>query len=195
MLGVAVPGARAWVSEHHGSGRKLPYSWQLAEVNGVLIPVNTSNPNRIVAEALDAKTIPELAGYKHVRPELKYGENSRVDFFLEGGRRRKPCYVEVKNVHLSRRAGLSEFPDSVTARGAKHLRELMTVRQNGARAVMLFVVQRDDCARFRPAADIDPVYAATLAEASDAGVELLCYDCEVSTAEVVLRKPLRIEPA
>jgi sugar fermentation stimulation protein A len=195
MMGVAVEGARAFVSEHKDAKRKLPFSWQISEVDGVLIPVNASNPNRIVAEALADQVIPELSGYKDIRSEVKYGEKSRVDFLLAGGRRRKPCYVEVKNVHLMRQTGLAEFPDSVTARGVKHLKELAAAKSAGARAVMLFVVQRNDCNRLRPAADLDPAYAAALKEAAKAGVELLCYDCEVTTAEVVLRRPLEIDLA
>ncbi len=192
MLGVAVEGAPVWVSEHKDGKRKLPFSWQLAEIDGVLIPVNTSNPNRIVAEAFDEGAIPELAGYAEIRREVKYGEKSRIDFLLEDPRK-APCYVEVKNVHLSREPGLAEFPDSVTARGAKHLRELNAVKESGARAVMLFVVQRADCRRFRPAGDLDPVYADTLRAVAAAGVELLCYDCEVTAAEVVLRQALEID--
>ncbi len=192
MLGVAVPGARAWVSKHDDGKRKLPYSWQLTEVDGVLIPINTANPNRIVAEALEDGAIPELAGYAEVRREVKYGDKSRIDFLLDDPRK-GACYVEVKNVHLSRLPALAEFPDSVTARGAKHLRELMAMKEAGARAVMAFIVQRSDCRRFRPAADLDPAYAAALGEDAAAGVELLAYDCEVTTAEVVLRRPLEID--
>ncbi|MHA7872647.1 MAG: DNA/RNA nuclease SfsA, partial [Hyphococcus sp.] len=131
MLGVAVEDARVWVSAHHGTKRKLPYSWELVEIGKTLIPVNTANPNRIVAEALEGGVIPELSGYGEVRREVKYAEKSRVDFLLEGGRRRKPCYLEIKNVHLSREAGLAEFPDSVTARGAKHLADLASMKAQG----------------------------------------------------------------
>ena len=193
MLGVAIEGAPVWVSEHRDGKRKLPWSWQLVDIDGVLIPINTANPNTIVAEALDARVIPELAGYETHRREVKYGENSRIDFLLDGGSRKAPCYLEIKNVHLSRDPGLAEFPDSVTARGAKHLAELVTVKAGGARAVMAFIVQRSDCTRFRPAADLDPTYAQALHNAVAAGVELLCYDCEVTSAEVVLRRALEID--
>lgn len=198
MLGVAVEGAPVWVCEHGDRKRKLAFSWELVEIDGTLIPVNTANPNRIVPEAIEAGAIPELAGYGHIRREVKYGAGSRVDLLLEGGpgNRRKPCYVEIKNVHLSREPGLAEFPDSVTRRGARHLEELAAVAAEGARAVMLFVVQRSDCRAFRPAADLDPAYAAGLKKAVRAGVETLCYDCDVSLSEVVLRKALdvRLEP-
>ncbi len=193
MMAVAIEGAPVWVSEHHGKGRKLPYSWEMTKLGETLIPINTSNPNKIVEEAIEAGVIPELTGYGNHRREVKYGEASRIDFLLDGGRRKEPCYVEVKNVHLSRQSGLAEFPDSVTKRGAKHLQELMRVKKEGARAVMLFIVQRSDCTRLQPARDLDPVYAQTLDSAEEAGVELLCYDCEVTLSEVVLRKPLEID--
>lgn len=195
MMGVAPEGAPAWVSEHHGRGRKLPYSWELVEVDDTLVAINTSNPNKIAHEAVEKGMIPELSGYADIRREVKYGEASRIDLLLEGGRGKRtgrPCYVEIKNVHLMRQPGLAEFPDSVTARGAKHLRELSAMVENGARAVMLYIVQRSDCARFAPAADLDPAYAAALSNAVQSGVETLCYDCEITTNEVVLRKALEI---
>ncbi|GJL92960.1 DNA/RNA nuclease SfsA [Hyphococcus sp.] len=197
MLGVAETGARVWAHEHGDPKRKLAFSWELVEVGGVLIPVNTSNPNKIAFEAVSAGVIPELTGYANIAREVKYGENSRIDLLLSGDKagkgRKKPCYVEVKNVHLSRAPGLAEFPDSVTARGAKHLAELSKIAADGARAVMLFIVQRSDCARFAPAADLDPAYAKALKSAISAGVETLCYDCEVTFSEVVLRKALEID--
>ena len=193
MLGVAIEGARVWAHEHGNPKRKLAFSWEMVEIDGTLIPINTTNPNRIVSEAIEKGVIPELSGYGGIAPEVKYGEASRIDLLLSGGRRKKPCYVESKNVHLSRTPGFAEFPDSVTKRGAKHLEELVRVAAKGARAVMLFVVQRGDCLRFAPAADLDPTYAKTLKYAASAGVELLCYDCEITTEEIVLRKALEID--
>ncbi len=193
MIGVAEEGSRVWVSEHHGTKRKLPYSWEIVEIGKTLIPINTANPNKIAAEAINANLIPELGGYGEIRREVKYGEASRIDLLLEGGHRPAPCYVEVKNVHLSRIPGIAEFPDSVTKRGAKHLVELSNVVNSGGRAVMLFIVQRSDCRVFQPARDLDPTYAQTLIDAVNAGVETLCYDCEVTTSEVVLRKALEIQ--
>ena len=195
MTGVAPEGAPVWLSDHDGKGRKLRYSWELVEIDGALVGINTQHPNRIAEEAVAKGAIPELSGYPEIRREVKYGENSRIDLLLEGGRKKGPCYVEVKNVHLSREPGLAEFPDSVTARGAKHLRELTDVVAAGARAVMLFVVQRGDCRRFDLARDIDPAYAAAFEDARRAGVEALCYDCEIATNEITLRRPLPIEAA
>ena len=192
MLAVAVEGARVWVSKSESKTRKLPFSWELIDLGGALVAVNTSNPNRIAEEAIRGGVIPELTGYAEIRREVKYGENSRIDLLLEGGRRAAPCYVEVKNVHLSRARGLAEFPDSVTARGTKHLGALAARRAGGDRAVLLLVVQRPDCREFRPAADIDPSWAAALNDAVSAGVETLCYDCEVTHSEVRLRRALPI---
>ena len=195
MLGVAIEGAPVWVSEHNDGKRKLPFSWQMIRIGKTLVPINTSNPNKIAFEAVESGVIPELAGYDQIQREVKYGESSRIDLLLTSDRAKAkpPCYVEIKNVHLSRQSGLAEFPDSVTARGAKHLRELGSVAAAGDRAVMLFIVQRSDCTAFAPAADLDPKYAAELKAAANQGVETLCYDCEVTLSEVVLRRALEIK--
>jgi sugar fermentation stimulation protein A len=145
------------------------------------------HPNRIVAEALKADAIPEFAGYASVRPEVKYGEASRVDFLLEGPDR-PPLWLEIKNVHLMRSEGLAEFPDCVAARSARHLRELEAMAARGERAAVLFVVQRMDCDRFSACADLDPKFAAALTQAFQHGVEVLCYDCSVTVEGVSLRR-------
>ncbi len=197
MMGVAPEGARCWISLSPNKARKLPYSLELVEVTEfdppTLIGINTNNPNKIAAEAMNRRAIPELAGYETLRTEVKYGEEkSRIDILLEDARK-GTCYVEVKNVHLRRREdGLAEFPDCVTTRGAKHLRELINMVHQGHRAVMLYIVQRTDCNAFSPAEDLDPAYAQGLRDAAAAGVELLCYDCDITTSEIILRKALPI---
>ncbi len=191
MTGLADPGLEVWLSRSADPKRKLPWSWELARVGRHLVGVNAGLPNRLVAEALAAGIVPELAGYGTVRREVRYGTNSRVDFVLEGGRRRKPCYLEIKNVHL-KRGPLAEFPDSVTARGTKHLGELARMAEEGMRAAMLYVVQRADCRAFSVAADIDPAYGAAFREARARGVEVLCYTCRVERDGIHLDRPLPI---
>jgi len=195
MIGLAAPGSRVWLSKSSNAKRKLPYSWELVEVDfgagPELIGINTAHPNLLVAEAIAANAIPELAGYTAHRREVKYGRNSRVDFLLEASGR-PPCYVEVKNVHLMRRAVLAEFPDSVTARGAKHLDELAAVAAAGARAVMLFLIQIGSAARFALARDIDPTYGAAFDRARAAGVEAFAYRCLIEHKAITVTGPVPI---
>ncbi|MDX9863026.1 MAG: DNA/RNA nuclease SfsA, partial [Rhodospirillales bacterium] len=193
MLSVDTPGAEVWVSPARNPERKLRYTWELIRIGDALVGINTQHPNRLAAEAVAAGAIPELAGYSLVRREVKYGRNSRIDLLLEADGR-PSCYVEVKNVTMRRDPiGPAEFPDAVTARGAKHLDELAAMVAQGHRAAMLFLVQRTDCCRFAVAADIDPVYAAGLARARAAGVETLCYGCRLSPLEITLDRPIPLE--
>jgi sugar fermentation stimulation protein A len=197
MTGLQQPGARVWLSKSNSPTRKLPYSWELIEADfgagTEIVGVNTSHPNTIVSEALAADAIPELSGYATIRREVKYGQNSRIDFLLEHPQR-PPCYVEVKNVHLMRKPGLAEFPDSVTARGAKHLDELATVARAGQRAVMLFVIQMGSARTFTLARDIDPGYGRAFDGALNAGVEALAYRCTLQASEVTLAERVPLEP-
>jgi sugar fermentation stimulation protein A len=191
MLGLAAPGSRVWLSLSDDPKRKLRYSWEIVEADGGLVGINTAQPNGLVAEAIAAGAIPDLAGYDTLRREVKYGRNSRVDILLEGGGR-PPAYVEVKNVHLMRRPGLAEFPDSVTARGAKHLDELGDMVEAGHRAVMVFLVQRTDCHRLSLAADLDPAYAAAWRRAADRGVETIALACRITPEEIVAERAVPI---
>lgn len=183
MLGLNLPGLPVWVSPAEGAKRKLAWTLELVEADGALAGVNTLTPNRLVAEALAAGAIPELAGYAGIRPEVRYGEASRIDFLLTDPER-PACWLEVKNCHLSRGGGLAEFPDCVAARSAKHLRELSAMVGAGDRAAVLFVVQRNDCDRFAACRDIDPKFAAALDEAAAAGVEVLIYACAMGPEEI-----------
>ncbi len=191
MTGLKDTGAPVWLSPSRNPKRKLKYSWELIQVDGHMVGINTAWPNRIVEEAVTAQLVPELAGYPSLRREVPYGRNSRIDLLLEAADR-PPCYLEVKNVHLRRTAGLAEFPDSVTKRGAKHLRELSEMADRGARAVMFFLVQRGDCTSFQVAADIDPDYDRALHAALDHGVEVLCYSCRVGEKAIELDRPLPV---
>ena len=192
MLGLNEPGSEVWLSLSDNPKRKLKYSWELLHVDGGLVGINTALPNRLVEEAINAGAIAELAGYDDLRREVRYGKNSRIDLLLSGEGRRK-CYVEVKNVHLMRDSGLAEFPDSVTARGAKHLVELGDMVDAGHRAVMFYLVQRSDCSRFAIAGDIDPTYLNGLAEARSRGVECLCYDCAITVEGIDVAAPLALD--
>lgn len=180
MLSIDAPGAEVWLSPAPDPRRKLAYTWELIRLGGTLVGINTARPNALAAEAIATGAIAELAGYESVRREVRLGANARIDLLLEAKDRPK-CFVEVKNVTLKRPLfpRLVEFPDCVTARGVKHLVELAAAAASGHRAAMLFIAQRDDAERFAIAHDIDPGYAAALAAASAAGVEVLCYRCAV----------------
>ncbi len=190
MSGVAPSGARVWLTRNDDPKRKLKLTWELVETDGGLVGINTANPNRIVAEALADGPLQDLRAGGIVRPEVRYGENSRADFIVTAPKGERTI-IEVKNVHLMRRPELAEFPDSVTARGAKHLRELAAARGAGDRAVMVYLVQRMDCVRFALASDIDPVYAAAFADARAAGVETFVLDCDITQNEINARRFLR----
>jgi sugar fermentation stimulation protein A len=195
MTGLGSPGSRVWLSKSDQPGRKLPHSWELVEVDfggGVeVVGINTGHPNGLVAEALRAGAIPELAGYASARREVKYGKGSRVDFVLESPGR-PPCYVEVKNVHLMRRRGLAEFPDSVTARGTRHLDELAAMVAAGNRAVMLFLIQIGSTESFALARDIDSAYGAAFDRARAAGVEAIAYKCLLTTDGIEVVAPVPV---
>ena len=192
MMGLADPGMRIWLEPNDDPKRKLRYGWRLVDhENGHFTGVDTSLPNRAVKAALEARQIAELAAYGTVRPEVKYGENSRIDFLLtEPGL--LDAYVEVKSVTLRREEGLAEFPDSVTKRGAKHLGELAQMAEEGHRAVSLYLVQRTDCTAFRVAADIDPGYAAAFTNARAAGLETLVIGTDLDQHRVDLAGPLTL---
>ncbi len=198
MMGLAEPGSAVWLSPNANPKAKLDWRWELVRAGGDhLVCINTAWPNRVAEEAIGAGAIAELAGYGSLRREVKYGANSRIDILLEDAAR-PPCFVEIKSVTLRRPDGAhptaAEFPDAVTKRGAKHLTELAGVAGNGGRAVMLYLVQRGDCDRFRVAADIDPAYAQAMAEARRRGVEALCYACEVTPEGVEIGGALPVVP-
>ncbi len=191
MMGLKDPGLTVWLSESPNPKRKLKYTWELLNVDGGLVGINTNHPNGLVYEALERNQISELSGYSNIRREVKYGKSSRIDILLEEGS--STCYLEIKNVHLRRGGTLAEFPDSVTARGAKHLEELGDMVDQGHRAVMLYLVQRTDCDAFALADDIDPKYAAAFEKAKARGVEMLCYGCDISTGAITVSQPIAIK--
>jgi len=192
MKGMAEPGSTVWLSKSDNPKRKLAWSWELVDVGSSIVGVNTNRPNALVASAIEADDIPELAGYTSLRREVKYGQNSRIDILLETSDL-PPAYVEIKSVTLSRTPGLAEFPDAKTVRGAKHMAELAEIVKAGDRAVVFFLVQRSDCLKMSPATDIDPNYAKNLRDAVNAGVEVLCYSCKITPNGIEIDRALETE--
>lgn len=190
MMGCAAPGSPVLLSRSDNPLRKLRFTWELVHAGGGWVGINTQLPNRLAREGIENGTVSELQGYGVIRSEVPYGsERSRIDLLLEGEAGR--CYVEVKNVTLVER-GMALFPDAVTTRGQKHLRELMEVVRHGDRGVIFFVVQRGDATAVAPAAAIDPEYARLLREAVGQGVKAIAYQADVSPNEVVLSRALPV---
>ena len=194
LMGCTDPGSRVWLSRSSNPERKYPYTWELVRVGGrVTVGINTGLSNRLVREALERGVIPELDGYATIRREVRFGEErSRVDMLLQDHGRMPECYLEVKNVTAAVSGGVALFPDAVSTRGTRHLRELMRVVDSGARAALCFCVQRGDVGEVRPADDIDPEYGRALREAIAGGVEVLAYRARVSPREIRLQRPLPV---
>lgn len=193
MLGLSDPGLNVWLSVSDSPTRKYAHTWEMVELgkgkSKTLVGINTGHPNAIVSEAVTAGRIAPLAGYASLRREVKYGQSSRIDLLLEDPAKGL-AYVEIKNVHLLREPGLAEFPDSKTERGVKHLAELSDMVRAGHRAVMLYLIQRDDADRFQIARDIDPKYAEALTAARAAGVEAYAAVCRLSPQAIELNRLL-----
>jgi sugar fermentation stimulation protein A len=195
MLGLKEPGRRVWVSTSDKPTRKYRHTWELVEHDlgkgPKLVGINTGHPNRLVEEAIRHGRIDALTDYAGLKREQRYGVNSRIDLLLDDAQKGL-AYVEVKNVHLSRRAGLAEFPDSVTERGTKHLAELADMVRAGHRAVMVYLIQRADVTKLSLARDIDAHYGAAFDRARAAGVEMLALRCKLSPAAIAVDKPVPI---
>ncbi|HBU94519.1 DNA/RNA nuclease SfsA [Leclercia adecarboxylata] len=192
MTGCATPGDTVWYSTSHNIKRKYPHTWEITQTaGGEYICVNTLRANQLVKEAISLDLIPELRGYNSLKTEVKYGaENSRIDFLLQA-EDQPECYIEVKSVTLADRDN-GYFPDAVTLRGQKHLRELISVAAEGKRAVLFFAVLHSAIGKFSPARHIDPKYAQLLNEAQKQGVEVLAYKAELSADNITLRSALPV---
>lgn len=191
MLGLNQPGYRAWLSRSDNPKRKLAWTWELVEpAPGVLCGIHTGRANALVLEALEAGLLPELAGYRDLRREAPLGSNSRSDLRLDYGD--SVCHVEVKSVTAAGQDGIGWFPDAVSVRAVKHLRELAARVARGERAAVVFCVQRSDVMAVRPAAHIDPAFAAALAQAADEGVELYALGANVSPEGIELDRRLAV---
>jgi sugar fermentation stimulation protein A len=193
LMGCRDPGLKVWLLDSENPERKYRFTWEQVEVGpGNRVGINTHRANALVEEALEAGLIPELRQYAHRRAEVRFGsENSRVDWLLSAPEQ-PDFYLEVKNVTTALGQGVAAFPDAVTARGTKHLRELMRMVDAGHRAGVLFCVQRDDCHEVIPADQIDPLYGATLREARTKGVEFFALAAQLSSESVELFRPLSV---
>lgn len=190
MMECSEPGRTVYLSRHNSPKRKLKYTWEMIEMPSSLVGVNTMVPNQLVKVAVLAGKIPGLSGFDHVRPEVGYGENSRIDLLLEKMDER--CFVEIKNCTLVDN-NVAYFPDAVTSRGLKHLKELQNQVRSGDRSVMFFLIQRMDAALFRPADHIDPAYGKELRKAVQKGVEMMAYDVTLDSKGIQLNRKLPFE--
>lgn len=192
MRGLTEPGSRIWLSRHDTPTRKYAHALELVEADGTVVGVNTALPNRLAEEAILAGLVPPLAGFRTLKREQRYGRNSRIDILLED-ETKGSVHVEVKNVHFIREAGIAEFPDSVTTRGAKHLDEMGDLIDKAKRAAMLFIIQRADCDSLRICADLDPGYGRAFARAIARGVEAYAVRCHLDQGKIVPESLIRID--
>ena len=191
MMGLLNKGNKVWFSKADNPSRKLKYTLEMVEVNKQLVGVNTMLTNKIVLEALKQKKIEKLIKFFDIKTEVKFSNDTRFDFLISNNL--KKCFLEVKNVTLVRKNGIAEFPDSVTSRGKKHLKNLIIANKKGYQSYMIYVVQREDCKLFKIAEDIDKEYKTTLDEAIKNRVNILCYDCKLSSEEIRINNQINYE--
>lgn len=194
MAGLTSPGSTIWMCDHGSSSRtrKYRYSFELIDADNTIVGINTGRPNKLVEQAIKDGMICDLGDYETLQREQKYGQNSRIDILLTDPNR-KTAYVEVKNVHFMRKAGLAEFPDSKTARGAKHLYELVEMIKLGHRAIMVYLIQRNDCRSLKICGDLDPDYAQAFAHAMNNGVEAYALQCNISPLGIFPENLIKID--
>ncbi|WP_208434224.1 DNA/RNA nuclease SfsA [Bartonella taylorii] len=192
MLGLTTPNSNIWLSHNNNSKRKYTYRLEIIEANNTLVGINTTLPNKLALEAIQNRLLPELSGYKTILKEQNYGTQSRIDFLLRDGVQ-PDCYLEVKNVHFIRQKGLAEFPDTVTKRGTRHLEELIKIVQQGKRAAMLYIIQREDCSSFTICHDLDPTYGRKFDLALKSGVEFYAVKCHVNIEGIFPIHRVKIE--
>jgi len=190
MLGLATPGTKVWLEPNNDPKKKLKYGWRLAEFEDQMVCIDTNIANTVVKEALENKEISEL-DYQQFKQEVKYSDNSRIDFLLTSARQQ--TFLEVKSVTLMREKGVAEFPDSITKRGSKHLKDLSKMVTSGHVSVLFFLCMRGDVARVRIAADIDSIYDTNIKAALKSGIQLICYDTQITKFGVKLGKPIVVD--
>jgi len=189
MLGLLKEGNKVWITKSNNPKRKLKYTLQIIEDRGSKIGINTHLTNKIVLDALEKNHIKVLGKGVDIKPEVKFGENTRFDFLLT--KKNYKAFIEVKNVTLSRRKGIAEFPDSVTLRGAKHINELIKASENGYEIYIAYIIQREDCKKFVIAKDLDPEYSKLLSKAVKKKLKIICYDCKFSLKGIKLNNIIK----
>ena len=191
MMGLLNPDNVVWFSESNNPKRKLKYTLQVININKSSVGINTHLTNKIILEALKLKKIKSLAKYTNIKAEQKFSDKTRFDFFLSNNNEK--CFLEVKNVTLVRKKNVAEFPDAVTSRGTKHLKELINAKKKGFKSYILYLIQREDCKFFKIASDIDKEYKKAFDEAQNSGVQILCYDCKLNTEEIIINNQINYE--
>ena len=191
MMGLLNKGNKIWFSRSDNLSRKLKYTLEIIEVGKKMIGINTLLTNKIVFEALSQKKIKNFVKFNNIKPEVKFSDKTRFDFLISDNKEK--CFLEVKNVTLSRKDEIAEFPDAITSRGTKHLKELIIAKQRGFESYILYLIQREDCKSFRIAKDIDEDYKIAFDKALKKGVKIICYDCKISTEEIKLNNRINYE--
>ena len=191
MMGLLNKGNKIWFSRSDNLSRKLKYTLEIIEVGKKMIGINTLLTNKIVFEALSQKKIKNFVKFNNIKPEVKFSDKTRFDFLISDNKEK--CFLEVKNVTLSRKDKIAEFPDAITSRGTKHLKELIIAKQRGFESYILYLIQREDCKSFRIAKDIDEDYKIAFDKALKKGVKIICYDCKISTEEIKLNNRINYE--
>ncbi len=191
MHGLLKKGNKVWVSKSNNPNRKLKYTLEIIEVGSSKVGVNTHSTNKIVYHALQNNLIKEFKNTFEIKPETNFGANTRFDFLILN--KKNKCFIEVKNVTLSRKVGVAEFPDSVTARGLKHINELIKASKKNYKIYILYLIQRNDCKTFSIAKDIDPDYACAISKAVKNKLNILCYDCKFSLKGIKLNNKIKIK--
>ena len=191
MYGLLKKGNKVWVSKSNNPNRKLKYTLEIIESKKSKVGINTHLSNRIVREALEDNLIKNFRNITKIKPEIKFGLNTRFDFLIINNK--KKIFIEVKNVTLSRKKGIAEFPDAITSRGLKHVHELINASKKNYKVFILFLVQRDDCKFFKIAKDVDSKYADAIAKAVKNKLKILCYDCKFSSKGIKLNKEIKFK--
>ncbi len=190
MNGLLNKGNKVWLSASNNPNRKLKYTLEIIEDDKSKVGVNTHSTNKIVKHAILNNLIKEFNNITEIKPEVNFGTNTRFDFLII--HKKKKVFLEVKNVTLSRKKGIAEFPDAVTTRGLKHIKELIIASKKNYKIFLLFLIQRNDCSEFSIAKDIDPEYRNALIKAAKNKLNILCYDCKFSSKGIILNKQIKI---